>query len=486
MPKITDPNKLAELQNSRLELANKIQSYHTENQSVWNAEHEAVWSQINADYDKVHNELEDHNKCVAEEATSQEAAAARAERLNQIAGHGERFNAANRSRILAGGGANLDEDFSGGRSFSAKITSGPCAGMTRDEVGGLALASWLGGSGPRNAREAEACRISGVNANGNEMVCNLLDTKSGRKVQNAVRNRGIDEQFMNQLSSNIGSTGAYTFGSTFVSALEVAMTSASGIMETADIIRTESGEEMSWPTMDDTSNEGVQIGENTEVSTVDPSFGLTRWYAHKFESGMIKVPRELIEDNAVGLEGRIPDLLGERLGRIINRKATTGTGASTMYGIVTAATNGKTAASATAITFDELIDLEHSINRAIRANRASLGYMFNDTVLKLVRKLKDGQSRYLWQAGANTGAPDTLNTYRYTINDHMSDPATGVKSVLFGRLSSYKLRLVRGIRVVRLNERFAEKDQVAFVAFVRGDGNLLNAGDNPVKCLTQA
>jgi len=186
----------------------------------------------------------------------------------------------------------------------------------------------------------------------------------------------------------------------------------------------------------------------------------------------------------VGLETRIPAMLGMRLGRAINRKATTGNGASTMYGIVTQAVNGKTAASATALVYDEIIDVEHSVNRAIRNDKSQCAYMFNDTTLKLLRKLKDSDGRYLWQSGTNTGAPDTLNQYRYVINDHMADPASTVKSVLFGRLSSYKLRIVKQVRFRRLEERYAEKDQVAFVAFIRADGATLNAGDNPIKCIT--
>jgi HK97 family phage major capsid protein len=491
MPKINDPAKLAELQNKRLELYNKATEYHSANEKEWNTEHEAAWNAMQTDYETVYAQLEDHQKCVAAEVNSAEAAQARAEKLAQMAGHGQRFNNRQQNLLLSGGGSNLnddddDDDFERPARGQNKITTGPCAGLTRDEVGNMAFSAWLRPEGPKNKREVSAMQIVGINSGRAACNFNFLDTREGRKIQQAVRNRSIDDQFMNALSSNVGSGGGYLFGSTFITALEVAMVSASGILEVADIIRTDNGEEMSWPTADDTDNEGEQIGESVEVDEEDPAFGLTRWYAHKFTSKMIKVPRELIEDNGVSLENRIPEMLGERIGRIINRKATTGNGASTMYGIVNASTTGKVAASKTAITFDEVIDLEHSLGRHFRNNPRSLSYMLNDTTLKLLRKLKDGQQRYLWQAGANTGVPDTLNTYRYVINDHMEDPFDARKTILFGKLSNYKLRLVRNIRVARLNERYAEKDQVAFVAFIRGDGNLLDAGDNPVMALAQA
>ena len=112
--------------------------------------------------------------------------------------------------------------------------------------------------------------------------------------------------------------------------------------------------------------------------------------------------------------------------------------------------------------------------------------MFNDTTLLLLRKLKDSQNNYLWQVGNNTGVADRINNRPYTINDDMASPATGVKTVLFGALRQYKVRMVREVRFYRLSELYRINDQDAFVAFLRFDGNLLDAGDNPVKHLIQA
>lgn len=484
MSKITDPNKLAELQNKRLELANKMQAYHTEHEKTWTAENEAVWKQINDDYDATNAPLDAHRAACEAESQSEAASQARASRLAAVNEHGTRFNTSQQNLIKGMGG-----DSKGGSSGAfgsvavkdGKITDGLLKGATVGQCGALAFNAWA--TGKQTPRQMEACRILNFNPLAREVDFYLLDTGEYLPVQNAVRD-GKQAEFRNALSSNVGTTGGYTFGPTFVGNLELAMTSASGILEVAEVIRTDHGEEMRWPTANDASNEGRQIGESEVVSSLDPTYGQKLWYAHKFTSDMIKVPFELLEDNAVGLENVIPDMLGERLGRIINRKGTVGDGASTFMGLVTAAPNGKTAAGAAALVFDELIDVEHSVNRAIRADRSRNGYMFNDTVLKLIRKLKDGDLRYLWQSGANTGAPDMCNTYRYTINDHMQDPASGVKSVLFGRLSSYKVRIVKSIRYRRLDERFADNDQVAFLAFMRADGNLLDAGDNPVKAIT--
>jgi len=482
MTKITDPNTLAQLQDKRLELANKMQSYHTEHEKTWSVENETVWKQMNADYDAAHAPLDAHQKACDAEATSQAASEARASRLLAVNEHGARFNANQRNLIQGMGGDSKGVgSFGSVQIIDGKISDGLLKGVTIGAAGALAFNAWA--TGKMTPRQVEACRLLNFNPMAREVDFQLLETGEYVPVQNAIRD-GKQGDFRNALSSNIGTTGGYTFGPTFVGNLELAMTSASGILEVSEVIRTDHGEEMRWPTANDTSNEGRQIGESAAVASLDPSFGQKLWYAHKLTSDMILVPYELLEDNAVGLETVIPNMLGQRLGRTVNRLGTVGTGASTFNGIVTAAVNGKTAAGAAALVFDELIDLEHSVNRAIRSDRSQNGYMFNDTSLKLIRKLKDSQNRYLWQAGANTGAPDSCNTYKYTINDHMSDPASGVKSVLFGRLSAYKVRIVRTVRYRRLEERYADTDQVAFLAFMRADGNLLDAGDNPVKCIT--
>ena len=77
--------------------------------------------------------------------------------------------------------------------------------------------------------------------------------------------------------------------------------------------------------------------------------------------------------------------------------------------------------------------------------------------------------------------------YPVTINQSMqSSVATATKTILFGQLRKYKIRDAGEVRLIRLDERYAELDQVAFVAFMRSDGNLLDAGVAPVKHLLQA
>ena len=112
---------------------------------------------------------------------------------------------------------------------------------------------------------------------------------------------------------------------------------------------------------------------------------------------------------------------------------------------------------------------------------------YTQGALKELRQLKDGDNQYLWQPGYQLGQPDRLLGYRVFTNQKMqSSIATGTETMLFGDLSKYQVRMVNRIRFYRLVERHRENDQDAFLAFMRFDGDLLDAGTNPVKHLIQA
>jgi HK97 family phage major capsid protein len=89
----------------------------------------------------------------------------------------------------------------------------------------------------------------------------------------------------------------------------------------------------------------------------------------------------------------------------------------------------------------------------------------------------------LWRAGMTASEPDTIDGDPYTINQQVESGAAK-KAMLYGLLSKYLIRDVLDITLVRLDERYAELGVVAFLAFSRHDGDLLDAGTHPVKYLT--
>lgn len=251
------------------------------------------------------------------------------------------------------------------------------------------------------------------------------------------------------------------------------------------VLTTTAGNSIPWPTMDDTSNEGSLIGENTQVTESEVAFGTKTLDAYKYTSGVVLVSAELLQDSAIDVEGTVRSAMAERIGRIGNRHLTVGTGSSQPNGIVTAATAVTGVAAAAALTFDDMIELFHSVDPAYRDD-PSVRFMFNDGTLKSLRKIKDTVTgNYIWQpADVRTGAPATILDKPYSINQAMAAIGASNKSVAFGAFNRYVVRMVREFAIRRLVERYADYDQTGFIGFTRLDGELLDAA--AVKVLQHA
>jgi HK97 family phage major capsid protein len=282
------------------------------------------------------------------------------------------------------------------------------------------------------------------------------------------------------MSTTTDSEGGYTVPTTVATSILDALKAYGGMREGADIIRTGAGNDMNFPTSDGTSETGELVGQNTSATDADIDFGVKALSVYKFSSKVVTVPWELLQDSSADIETFVRGRLQTRLGRVTNTYFTTGTGSSQPNGLITAATVGVTGAvSATAaITYDNLVDLEHSVNRAYRKNAR---WMFSDAMLKLIRKVKDDQQRPIfvpgYEQGNPGGAPDRLLNRDIIINDDIAAPAASAVSIAFGDFSYYKIRDVMQITLFRFTDSaYTKKGQVGFLAWMRSGGNLVDVG----------
>lgn len=280
--------------------------------------------------------------------------------------------------------------------------------------------------------------------------------------------------------TNTNTGGGYTVAPGFFGKMIDAQLAFGGMLQLAYVFDTETATGLPVPTDNDTSNEGAILGENTPVTTQDVTFGAVTFNGYTYSSKLVLVSNQLLNDSAFNLDDFLSGKLGTRLARITNRHFTVGTGANQPTGVVTAATLGTTGTTGetASIIFDDLIELEHSVDPAYRTNA---NFMMADGTLKVIKKLKDNQGRPLWIPGYAIKEPDTINGYGYNINQHMPVMAANAKSVAFGDFSNYYIRRVAGAQVLRLTERYADANQTGFLAFQRWDGNLVDAGTHPVK-----
>jgi len=253
------------------------------------------------------------------------------------------------------------------------------------------------------------------------------------------------------------------------------------------VFNTTSGNKVTFPVIDYTAERGethAEGGATTQDGTGTPTIGQKDLDGYINKTPIVPISLELLQDSAFDVEALMAELFGESLGRTVNEVLTNGDGSNKQHGLFTAAGAGKTAAAASAITADELIDLVHSVDPAYRQS-PGCRFMFADTTLAAIRKLKDGQGNYLWQMGdVRAGEPSQILGHAYTVNTAAPVIASGVSPIVFGDMSRYTVRKINGTTVVPFREKFMDNLQIGTMAFMRTDGELMT--NKAVKKLTMA
>lgn len=278
----------------------------------------------------------------------------------------------------------------------------------------------------------------------------------------------------NQLAGTT-TLGGYTVPTELSRSIIEAMKAYSGIAQACNIMYTAGGNPMTIPTLDDTTTMAVKVAEAATHTIQDLTFGQKTLDAYAYRSAL-KVSWELMQDSAFNFEGLIRSNLVPRFGRALNNTCTLGDGSGDPNGVVTAASAGKTAASSTAITFAELVDLVHTVDPAYRTS-PNCGFMFHDAVLAAIKKLSlgSGDARPLWQPSVREGEPATIEGFRYWINQDMASTIEASAIVaLFGDFSYYTIRMVQDLVIRRLDERYADDGLIGYIGFSRWDGELMN------------
>lgn len=315
-----------------------------------------------------------------------------------------------------------------------------------------------------------------------------VDSEQRAVLKAGYREFDKDDRLTRALSTQTGTQGGYLAPSEMLQQIEVAMREYAAMLQVPTRrLPTSNGNDLSWPTVNDTMNEGEQLGEG-QIRTEGPDnvFGKITMKAFTFGSRVMLIPVEMVEDSAYPIFDLLSGLASERLGRILNRRLTTGNNATQPQGIVPAAAAGPQAASGTTITYDNLVDLELALDPAYWPNA---GFMMSLSAFGVLRKLRDNDGRPLWMPAATSGlgqsVPATINSKPYYVNTNMAPVASGNRALIYGDFSKYVIREVGGITIVRLVERYADQGMVGYFATIRRDGRLNNAGVAPVVALIQ-
>jgi HK97 family phage major capsid protein len=290
---------------------------------------------------------------------------------------------------------------------------------------------------------------------------------SQRDLQTAIQAR--------DLTKGSATAGGNTVPTNFAGMLWEHLIETATIAGVATVFNTAGGENFEVP-ITTTHATGALITEGSTLTESDAAFAKRTLGAYKYAYSF-QVSSELLADEGVDLTAYFARQAGTAVGNALGADLAVGNGSSKPSGVVQTSTLGKTgSASVVGVpNGDDLIDLFYSVIAPYR-NSAKCVWLFRDSTAATIRKIKDssggaGVGNYLWTPGFGT-APDTILGKPVVIEPNIAATALSAKSVVFGDMSRYFVRIAGGVRFERSDEFAFQNDLVTFRAIVRGDGIL--------------
>lgn len=312
------------------------------------------------------------------------------------------------------------------------------------------------------------------------------DTKTGRAADaykdafwNVTRSKEpVSYEVRNALQVGVDTEGGYLVPDEFERTLVQALGHKRIVRDHAYVFQTNSGSHK-IPVV---TNKGsaAWVDEEGGIPDGDDTFGQQTIGAHKVGT-IIKVSEELLNDSAFDLEGYFTSEFSRRIGNKEEDAFFNGDGTGKPLGVLAAqggAEVGVTAASATAVTAEEIISLFYSLEAPYRENAI---WIFNDATMAAIRKLKGNDGQFLWQKALHEGDHETLLGKPVFTSPFMPVMEAGSKPVLFGDFTFYWIGDRQGVTFKRLNERYADTGQIGFMATKRVDAKLVLP--EAIKCL---
>ena len=287
---------------------------------------------------------------------------------------------------------------------------------------------------------------------------------------NAMRVKAPMPSVLNALQEGTDSEGGYLVPDEFERTLVEALEEENVFRTLAHVIKTSSGDRK-IPVVA-SKGSASWVDEEGAYQESDDAFSQVSIGAYKLGT-MIKVSEELLADSVFDLEAYISKEFARRIGAREEESFFNGDGKGKPLGILAAAGGaevGVTAASATAITADEVIDLFYSLKAPYRKNAV---WVLNDATVKQIRKLKDTTGQYLWQPSLVAGTPDTILGRPVKTSAFMPTAAAGAKTIAFGDFKYYWIADRQGRTFKKLSELYAANGQVGFMGTQRVDGKLI-------------
>ncbi len=266
-----------------------------------------------------------------------------------------------------------------------------------------------------------------------------------------------------------GSAGGWLAPAGFAQRVELALAAADGIFRASTSFETQRGGAFNYPIIDDETIFATVIAEaaTSVTSNVDVAFAAIEFpQIQTWRSGFVSASWEVLQDSSFDFEALLADTFGKRLARGI---------AKYLIGVLVAsAPVGVTAASPTAVTANEVLELLDVLSEDFQPNAS---WLMRQSTLNAIRELKSSSGgNFMFPAAQTADGQETLMGRRVYASPSM-DALTDIGfPVAYGDFSKFVIRRVAGsVAIKAFPERQAEYGRVCYESYLRADGALLAA-----------
>jgi HK97 family phage major capsid protein len=286
-----------------------------------------------------------------------------------------------------------------------------------------------------------------------------------------------------------GSTAGTVVPLSFLKAVVSAAQYTAPWFDIADLHVTLTGAPLMFAADNDIAISGIPVNEASAFTSQDIGMTGTVLGAFPWNSNLVKVSTESVQDTGIDLEDYLSKRFAARLMRGLDMKFLKGVGTTEPTGALTGLTASVTAlgsadtdgvSGANTIGLQDLVALEQSLDPTYRVNAK---WMVHPNTLATLRKVKDAEKRPVFESLNDPNGPRLLG-YPVVLSPQMdqlqasaSSPAVTKTTVAFGDWSYFKIRLVAPT-LQRLKETFALTMQEGYVLFYRVDSALVDGASS--------
>lgn len=184
---------------------------------------------------------------------------------------------------------------------------------------------------------------------------------------------------------------------------------------------------------------------------------------------LAKISNSLMNQTDIDLLSYIVNKVAQAIANFLEKELIVGT-TNKMTGVLSS-TNIITTASSTAITFDDLMDLEDSIPDVYKANACFIMNKKTRTALRKIKNTTTGD--YVLQRDLTAPFGYVVMGYPVYVTTSMPEVEAGNKVVAFGDMSGLYTKLTKDVQIKILNEKYATQNATGVVGYIELDSKIV-------------